>query len=49
MSEIAAWLKNLGLSKYIETFAENDIDVLWLCSAEDDGLYVFPLSLSPVR
>ena len=45
MSEITAWLENLGLGKYVEVFAENDIDVDILADLTEEHLKELGISL----
>ena len=38
MQQIADWLKNLGMSEYVQWFAENNIDVSVLRHLTDEDL-----------
>lgn len=49
MSDIAQWLKQLGLDKYAQTFAENDIDLQVVPNLTDDDLKELGLSLGHRR
>ena len=45
MSDIAAWLKNLGLEKYQAVFAENDVDFEVLLELTEQDLEKLGISL----
>jgi hypothetical protein len=36
--DIAAWLRELGLERYVEAFEANDIDAAVLCTLSADDL-----------
>ena len=45
MSDIVAWLENLGLGKYQEVFAANDIDIDVLAELTDADFKELGVSL----
>ena len=49
MSQIAAWLARLGLSKYAEAFAAHEVDFEALRHLSDDDLKELGLPLGPRR
>ena len=49
MTEIAGWLEQLGLGKYAERFAENEIDLAILPHLSDADLQEIGLPLGPRR
>jgi hypothetical protein len=49
MQEIADWLKALGMSEYVERFAENDIDTSVLRDLTDQDLKELGVSLGHRR
>ena len=49
MSEITAWLENLGLAQYGKAFIENDIDLEVLPELSDQDLRELGLSLGHRR
>ena len=36
--DVGAWLKGLGLEQYVESFAENGVDLALLCELTNDDL-----------
>ena len=49
MSDIAAWLENLGLGKYIDVFTENEIDFSVLSDLTEQDLKDLALPIGPRR
>ena len=49
MSDIKAWLEGIGLGKYIETFAENEIDIEVLPHLTEEDIQALGLPLGPRR
>ena len=47
--DISEWLENLGLGKYAEAFAENDVEFEVLSELSDDDLGQLDLSLGHRR
>ena len=49
MSDIAAWLSNLGLAKYADAFAAHEVEVVDLPELSEDDLTEMGLPLGPRR
>lgn len=48
LATIDAWLTDLGLGKYIDVFAENDVDMRVLAALTDDDFRELGVSLGAV-
>ena len=49
MTEIAAWLEQLGLAKYAPIFSENEVELADLSELSEDDLKEIGLPLGPRR
>ena len=49
MTDIAAWLEQLGLIKYAPTFSENEVELADLSELSEDDLKEIGLPLGPRR